>query len=558
MNLSLNKFSQFFKIIRSRVEDTYYQSIFKYITNKNTFSHSSLGRILFWVPGGMPLMLHVEGAIALALRLRGYSVHMIICDGCYRACIRREVTDGIPISEWNKSCLNCKDQTEKVLKKFHIPYSFIGDYISDKTRSELWDKTDGVNLNNLETFELDSYNPEKNSLSAIFRYLKGHPINGHDDIIREYVYSGLICAKAAENCFDIINPNHIFMSHGIYVDWGPALSIAFNRRIPITTWMASYLPACFYFKKIESIQNIDSHRISSKAWSKFREVNLSIAQQQKITDYLDTRYKTNVSFDMKKFHDYSGLELNLRSKFNKNGLKPVWGIFTHINWDGVSDCSPMAYPSFNDWIIATIREIILITDVQWLIKIHPGEGWENPNSGIQRLIENEFSTLPEHITIISFDETINPLDFYQIIDGGVTVYGTPGLELALLGKPVILAGEAHYGGKGFTYDGLTSEEYVRLLHQVRSIVPLNGKQQALAERYAYCYFIQRQIPMPVVKNPDSTWWKFQYDKGYLLLPGKEPFMDFICDKIMSGDDFIMNEELVKLAEESSNELFRIN
>ena len=56
----------------------------------------------------------------------------------------------------------------------------------------------------------------------------------------------------------------------------------------------------------------------------------------------------------------------------------------------------------------------------------------------------------------------NPFDFFQLVDGDVTVYGTSGLELALLGKPVILAGEAHYGGKGFTYDGLSQNSYKEL------------------------------------------------------------------------------------------------
>jgi len=52
--------------------------------------------ILFWIPGGMQHLLHVETAIAAALRLRGYNVHAVICDAPYSACVRREVTDGIP------------------------------------------------------------------------------------------------------------------------------------------------------------------------------------------------------------------------------------------------------------------------------------------------------------------------------------------------------------------------------------------------------------------------------------------------------------------------------
>ena len=51
----------------------------------------SRGTLLFWVPGGMPLLLHVEASIAAAMKLRGYNVHAIICNAPYRACAIRIV-----------------------------------------------------------------------------------------------------------------------------------------------------------------------------------------------------------------------------------------------------------------------------------------------------------------------------------------------------------------------------------------------------------------------------------------------------------------------------------
>src|SRR5512134_3486278 len=45
---------------------------------------------LFWVPGGMPLMLDVEAALAVAVKLRGHRVHAVMCDGVASACVRRE------------------------------------------------------------------------------------------------------------------------------------------------------------------------------------------------------------------------------------------------------------------------------------------------------------------------------------------------------------------------------------------------------------------------------------------------------------------------------------
>ena len=127
---------------------------------------------------------------------------------------------------------------------------------------------------------------------------------------------------------------------------------------------------------------------------------------------------------------------------------------------------------------------------------------------------------------------------------GVTVYGTGGLELSLLGKPVICAGEAHYGGKGFTYDGLTVQSYRQFLRQAPQLGLLSDEQKTRALKYAVVYFLRRQIPLSVVDDPATSWWKFRVEERHRLIPGKDAFIDFICDRISDGEDFIMDDRLV--------------
>ena len=123
-----------------------------------------------------------------------------------------------------------------------------------------------------------------------------------------------------------------------------------------------------------------------------------------------------------------------------------------------------------------------------------------------------------------------------------------GLELALKRKPVILAGNAHYSGKGFTFDAKNKRDYKNLLNNCYRLSSLTKIQQELAYKYAYCYFIQRQIPISAVKDPQTKWWNFDYKKRDLLIPEKDPIINFICNRIIDGKDFIMDERLVKLSE----------
>ncbi|MBY0576163.1 MAG: capsular biosynthesis protein [Gallionellaceae bacterium] len=505
---------------------------------------------LFWVPGGMPLMLNVESAIAAALRLRGSGVHAVICDGVFVACVRREIKDKQPISRWQETCAACKRDCATVLEEMAIPYSFIGDYVPEQTAMELRKIAAGTTWGNLEGLFYGEINVGKNAKSAVLRYLHGHSFPSDLSIVREYAFSALVCAAAAENAIKQIAPARIMMSHGTYVDWGPALHTALARKIPVVAWMASYLPARFYFRHVEDGLHIDFHNISHAAWNERSCLALTGDQDKRLDRYLQNRYKQDVSFDMKRFKEYMGQTDRIRSRYGLDAARPVWGIMTHINWDTVSDYAPMIYESFNAWVIDTIHEIKNIDHVQWIIKVHPAEAWDNPDSGVECLINKHFPILPEHVRLLPADEDLSPLDFFQMIDGGITVYGTAGLESALQGKPVILAGEAHYGRKGFTYDAGSQASYRELLNKTSSLPPLNEEQRELARRYAYCYFIQRQIPISVVRDPQSKWWSFQFDKKDLLLEKRDPAIDFVCEKIMDEKDFIMDEQLLRLADEN--------
>jgi hypothetical protein len=507
----------------------------------------SKGTLLFWVPGGMPLLLHVEGAIAAAMKLRGYKVHAIICNAPYRGCSIRTVDDGVPVPEWRSVCASCTKQTKAVLDTLGIPYSYNGDYVTDEQRDELWERTAGVTLDNLKDLRYEGLELGSNVRSTIIRYLQGAALEGNEAIIREHAFSALVSAAAATKALETIKPWRVFMSHGVYVDWGPAMHAAMARGIPVTGWKASYLSWHFYLRHVTDVDRIDFKLLSKQAWADMRARKLTPKQNARLDKFFEDRYKKQISFDMKKIKEFRHDVDELRAEYRKPG-RPLWAVLAHINWDSVSDYSPMAYPSFDEWMIDTVKTAIEIPEVDWLIKVHPIEAWDNPASGVQRLLEREFPNLPSHIRVIPAEEDVSPANLFEIIDGGVTVYGTAGLELALMGKPVILAGEAHYGGKGFTHEGLTPPAYRDLLRKASTLGSLDTSQREAVRQYAYSHFIRRQIPLEIVHHGDSVWWSLQHEKRDLLLPGRDPFIDFICEKLVSGDDFVMGEDLVALTE----------
>lgn len=499
--------------------------------------------VLFWSTGGMIIQTNLEGVIASSLKLRGHRVRVILCDGVYKACAKRIDFPDVEIKDWGTYCKSCIRQNAKLLERLGLDVTFISELVTESKAAQLRIEADKINLENFREISHEGIHLGSHLESSMMRHTKGGSFTGHEDILREYAFAVLINTEASLNAMKKYNPSKVYMSHGIYADWGPALSVFLNGNIPITSYICCYLTAHFFFGTVRKTSDTFL-TISKDSWEEYFSKGMSGIQKKRIENFLNRRYFENVTQDMKGLmKQFTGNADSIYEKYGLKKDKPVWGIMTHINWDAASDYFDMIHENFDEWLFETIKEIYKIDDVQWLIKIHPSELNDNPETGCQKFIENNFPDLPSHIKVIKMDDDISPLDFYNLLDGAVTVMGTGGLELSLKGKPVILAGDAHYSKKGFTHDAKDREDYKKKLNSAVNLEKLNDDMLEHAWKYAYIYFIQKQIPLlPTIKED----LHIDFSKLNYLIPGKNKFMDFICDKIIDGKDFILPEELVEL------------
>ena len=110
-----------------------------------------------------------------------------------------------------------------------------------------------------------------------------------------------------------------------------------------------------------------------------------------------------------------------------------------------------------------------------------------------------YPELPENVRLLPADSKVNTYDLVDAANLGLVFTTTVGLEMALSGKPVIVTGNTHYRGKGFTIDPESWDEYYGNL-----IAVLNAPQKfeqsdrkiELAWRYAYRFFFEYPQPFP--------------------------------------------------------------
>jgi hypothetical protein len=503
---------------------------------------SSPFRVLLWEPGGMDNLLSVTATISTALRLRGAEVHLVMCDGALSGCVLRELRDGAPIAAWPQRCFRCAGGYRRAVEEFDLPYTGIGDYVEPRRRVELRALAHDLPLAEALTYRHAGVEAGRIAMSGAIRFLKGIPLEDYPDqelLLREYFYSSLVVTEAALGAIERLKPDCLLMSHDLYVDWGPAMSLGVMRGLPVVNISAAYVPLFFYLHTIRSLEQRDPHLMTAEGWQERLAHPLTQEEDDRLEAYLDARFATALAAEI-----LNPMPLEKQEFFQRlPAAKPIWCLFAHVNWDEVFNFTPMAFDTVNDWLLASVKAMIDLPEVTWLVKIHPGEGMLFQNYSSMDMIHRHFPRLPEHIQLISPDAPLNPYELFPYLAGGITVCGTAGLELAVQGKPVILAGEAHYGGKGFTHDGFTREAYLPLLARAHRLPRLSSAAQAIARQYAYAYFIQRQIKLDFFTNGDR---QQPIDFGRLdgLLPGRQPEIDMICARIREGGDFLLDDATI--------------
>jgi ubiquinone/menaquinone biosynthesis C-methylase UbiE len=192
-----------------------------------------------------------------------------------------------------------------------------------------------------------------------------------------------------------------------------------------------------------------------------------------------------------------------------------------------------------DWIeravrVASSQELVLA------VRIHPAEGRWGTREGVQDVLASRLGSVPENIRFISTEHALSSYALLDISDLTLTYTTTVGLEAAARGKRVAVAGETHYRGRGFTTDLAGPEDLARVMTQEPA--PPSAEQVELAIRYAHMFFLRVMIPFPPIECENGKVRRFPRAAAELA-PGADPYLDWICERILDGGHFGLPDEL---------------
>ncbi len=153
----------------------------------------------------------------------------------------------------------------------------------------------------------------------------------------------------------------------------------------------------------------------------------------------------------------------------------------------------------SDWIANTVEYFSSRPEVQLVIRVHPSEARMTYGSSMAEVVKQSMPNLPENIHLVLADASVNTYDLIEMADLGLVYTTTVGMEMAMTGVPVIVAGFTHYREKGFTFNPDSWQAYFETIDRILKTPEdfrLSEQQINDVWHYAYRFFFDFTRPFP--------------------------------------------------------------
>jgi hypothetical protein len=484
-------------------------------------------RVAFVTPRDWAAHVQWEAMIGQALRLRGAEVGYIICGGGLEICDRVNTWEGPPVP-----CVTCTRYTSLSLTQHGFPVTTITEGWEADDPGE-WPELDEVSAAALTSVE--AMGLPLGSLVEIPAkwFLMGARIE--DDPLgpvtqRRFLRSARRVVKGLSAALDRLQPEVVVLLNGLFFFEAIAWELCRRRGIEVVTYERGFIKETLLFRRNAAACMGDV----SHLWPPLVDAPLTPAENAELDTYLEDRrvgrrtidrYWINPTFDE---WDRGGGESRLVT------------LFTNLTWDSAVIGQEVAFPSIHEWLAAAVESFARRPQHQLVVRIHPAEvklPGKETREPLGAFLAERFPVLPANVRVIAADDPTSSYPLMEASDLGLVFTSTTGMELALNGTPVIVAGRTHYRDKGFTIDVSSPEEFEAALDKALADPSLVAPDVERARRYAYLFFFRAPVRSPGVEEHVPGLARITVEDLAELAPGADADVDRICDGILGGGDF---------------------
>ena len=348
---------------------------------------------------------------------------------------------------------------------------------------------------------------------------------------RDFAVAAAGVAASAEQALDEFRPETVVLLNGLFAAERVIREAALARGIRVVTYEIAPRGNALVFSAGPPAPLYDMNA----AWERSRDRPLTGEQRSAIVAMLTARSEGQAAHERYYENPLADPDL-VRAELDLPPGARIIALFSNITWDSAAIGRDRAYESMLDWIADAVRAVGELDDAVLVVRAHPGEQrW-----GTMQPVAEALGELPANVRVIGPEQPLSSYALLALSDLVLTYTTTVGLEAATRGIPVAVAGSTHYRGRGFTHDLQSPDELRSLLHA--GPWSMSEDQVELALRYAFLFFFRFMIPFPMVPLEQGLPRQVPDDPS-AVRPGADPYLDFVCDRILDGGEFILPEKL---------------
>jgi len=499
-----------------------------------------------------------EGTIARACMVRGAEVEYLLCDGLLTECDQH--WDAIATTPRPFDlCQRCRSGAMACLAELDLPYKWIGEYVSEAERRLALEWAQSLSLDEIPQANFQGYPLSEWVISSISSYFRNYPPDFDDwhtiNVFRGFLYSAALVSTGLNNFLDSHPVDAAILFNGRVSATRVAFEILRMGGIRVLT----HEKPSFRYEDLNVKEN--AHCISLRAFSEFwrdwGQVPLNRSQLEQTLNWLiDRRYNRNSIWV---FNEPLIKGSSVRKILNIRQGSKLMALFTSSTDEVAGEAEYKgAFESQSQWVEAVVSWVKDRDDVELIIRTHPnlaGRGGRWGAFNEIKYFEGLSLNMPANVHLIMPDNSLNSYALMDAADIGLTFGSTVGVEMGMLGKPIILGSRAFYENGSTILTVRARQELPDVL--AKSLQTFSSRElRREAFRLAYYFvFHVEELPFPLVSIVGNWDGKLNYHDFDALTFGKDKTLDHVCDFLLQGtpvhDSPTEAEQYFTTAEEDS-------
>jgi hypothetical protein len=290
-------------------------------------------------------------------------------------------------------------------------------------------------------------------------------------------------------------PDVVILPNGLILEFGAVFHVARHLEIPVVSYEFGEQRGRIWLAHNTSVMLQETDAL----WRAKKNEPFNDTQRAEVQELFATRQAAGLFRHFyRRWQDVPAEgAAQVRAKLSLDA-RPVVLLAANVIGDSLTLGRAAFTGDMSTWLRRTLAYFAKRRDLQFVLRVHPGErNLDGPS--VADLVRAELPQLPAHMRIVASGDPINTYDLVATADLGLVYTTTVGLEMAMSGLPVIVAGRTHYRGKGFTFDPASWDDYFARLETILTDLPtarLGKSQVDQAWHYAYRFFFDYPQPFP--------------------------------------------------------------